>query len=775
MHEERQSIALSGNQRADERSSHAELLDLQFTGKHAEILVVTAKPKHHQFRFDVWEASADNQAPFEFNSDAWNPLKRRNSIAPNQHAHHNDIFSRPVYSPVSGYPDSGYGSQAGGDAQSLMSVPSANEFSSAFEDSGSSYATLMKDDPLRCIKCSWTGKTQSQKKSLHIHFPPILMVRLTQPFSRKHDARHAKAHRCEEDGCDAGFGTKNDLERHRKAVHSKSPRCGPTDRYKCFGRNCQHPDKVWPRLDNFKAHLDRKHADESQQALIAQSRDWYEKCKKEKSSESLAERTVDTITPSKTLNNPGTYFDIFPENSRLNEPIFDKHDPANREDIFQFTQSNRKLPGLQTVLNPVISEECMDSTTGGPEQRILPSVQAFERGVALMQALTVATLQNNGNQVPSPLNASENTSSVDNADISKDVPGMLAEKLPNISQLSNEETKFCLNVISQMHSKLTLQQASSKSGTSSPGANFENKEMARQEGLKCPNCPKWFDRQSLLKKHQKRHERPYGCTFAGCYGEFGSKADWKRHESMQHYHVQCFRCPLPREKRAECASLFSHEKEFIKHLNEAHPYVSENKVQGVIDKSRIGAYDHESKFYYWCGFCKKIKLVEKRGVEAWNERFDHIETQHFRKGENIKTWLPAKGHTMKGARKKRDKLRSANRTPKKPRKRLSEEIEQSDYYNNGEEITAYDVCSTSEDDTDVEAKQLSNNYKQKKNKMPRVDQSDKELACVICCCCHDGPHLVSESCTSCSHKFCAYCHVEKQVGNEDDYVPGAAP
>lgn len=88
--------------------------------------------------------------------------------------------------------------------------------------------------------------------------------------SRKHDARHRKDHRCEEDGCDARFGTRNDLERHRKSVHSKCPQYGPKETYKCFGRNCGHPKKVWPRLDNFKAHLRLKHSEQDEIDLLSQ-------------------------------------------------------------------------------------------------------------------------------------------------------------------------------------------------------------------------------------------------------------------------------------------------------------------------------------------------------------------------------------------------------------------------------------------------------------------------------------------------------------------------
>lgn len=87
---------------------------------------------------------------------------------------------------------------------------------------------------------------------------------------RKHLARHRKDHVCKEDDCDKRFGTLNDLERHRKSVHNKCPLFGPKEKYKCFGRNCRHPEKEWPRLDNFRAHLRRQHSDENEEDLVSQ-------------------------------------------------------------------------------------------------------------------------------------------------------------------------------------------------------------------------------------------------------------------------------------------------------------------------------------------------------------------------------------------------------------------------------------------------------------------------------------------------------------------------
>ncbi|CAL5868658.1 uncharacterized protein PFLUO_LOCUS2885 [Penicillium psychrofluorescens] len=107
-------------------------------------------------------------------------------------------------------------------------------------------------------RCSWVGKCLSDK--------------------RKHNARHQKRFKCDEPNCSRkeGFGTINDLARHKKCVHNKEPERGPKMVYVCLGTNCPRPNKKWPRLDNFRQHLARMHGDEDADVLLKRSMDWYE-------------------------------------------------------------------------------------------------------------------------------------------------------------------------------------------------------------------------------------------------------------------------------------------------------------------------------------------------------------------------------------------------------------------------------------------------------------------------------------------------------------------
>jgi hypothetical protein len=79
---------------------------------------------------------------------------------------------------------------------------------------------------------------------------------------------HTKPFRCEIPDCKRakeGFTTRNDLDRHHKSVH----RIGlKTKSYQCAASGCRNAEKIWPRLDNFKQHIERMHKDENALELI---------------------------------------------------------------------------------------------------------------------------------------------------------------------------------------------------------------------------------------------------------------------------------------------------------------------------------------------------------------------------------------------------------------------------------------------------------------------------------------------------------------------------
>lgn len=172
-----------------------------------------------------------------------------------------------------------------------------------------------------------------------------------------------------------------------------------------------------------------------------------------------------------------------------------------------------------------------------------------------------------------------------------------------------------------------------------------------------PNPPKHMDKldrrvSNECSKHVvQSHERPFGCTFAKCHQSLGSKSDWKRHENDNHFRLECWRCDLPDlsggggGKNRPCAQLFHRQNLYVEHLETVHGVNNRETVQTSVSTNRIG---RNGMGRYWCGYCCKILPITRQGLGRANERFDHIDFEHIKKGERIDKWVPEYGHLTKG-------------------------------------------------------------------------------------------------------------------------------
>jgi sal-like protein len=128
------------------------------------------------------------------------------------------------------------------------------------------------------------------------------------------------------------------------------------------------------------------------------------------------------------------------------------------------------------------------------------------------------------------------------------------------------------------------------------------------------------------RKHMKRHEKPYGCTYQQCPKRFGSKNDWKRHENSQHFQLEVWKCD---EKLAEnngepCGKVCHRRETFKSHILKEHK-IEDKKVEDKLERCRIGR-NCEARF--WCGFCQQIIEIKEKGQSAWTERFNHIDDHY---------------------------------------------------------------------------------------------------------------------------------------------------
>ncbi|KAK3370219.1 hypothetical protein B0H63DRAFT_454419 [Podospora didyma] len=143
----------------------------------------------------------------------------------------------------------------------------------------------------------------------------------------------------------------------------------------------------------------------------------------------------------------------------------------------------------------------------------------------------------------------------------------------------------------------------------------------------CDTCGKKFYRPCELKKHLKRHEKPYACTFPQCNKSFGSKNDWKRHENSQHFQLEVWRCDVKSMDSpiTVCGRVLHRRETFRMHLEKDHCIRDVRKIEEKWTTCRVGR-NSESRF--WCGFCQRTIEFKENGGLAWTERFDHI-SDHF--------------------------------------------------------------------------------------------------------------------------------------------------
>lgn len=221
----------------------------------------------------------DLQNGLELDNIPWNPLNRTMPVTPTH-----DTMPPPPRKKVrtDNGVDSGYGASASGahrSSASVVSVPLTHPGHREMARSGqgvsdtSSHLTPSVSPgvprsgphhrPSSVCTLSQTGNPGEEHFCHHCN----------QPFKtpaeyKKHMIRHDPQFYCRENKCNRteGFGTKNDLDRHLKAVHNILK---PGDIwYKCLFPGCAKGEKLWPRQDNFKAHIFRMHGPEFTEEYI---------------------------------------------------------------------------------------------------------------------------------------------------------------------------------------------------------------------------------------------------------------------------------------------------------------------------------------------------------------------------------------------------------------------------------------------------------------------------------------------------------------------------
>ncbi|KAJ5092191.1 hypothetical protein NUU61_007061 [Penicillium alfredii] len=484
---------------------------------------------------------------------------------------------------------------------------SSGELSTCFEQTsyGPTFASELVESPsqlfdgsVRCEhpSCSWVGKCPSDK--------------------RKHEARHRKLFKCDEPGCPRkeGFGTINDLARHKKCVHNQEPERGPKMMYMCYGKNCPRPNKKWPRLDNFKQHLGRMHGEEDADMLLKRSMDWH--------AQFTRSYKFDKSDPQ---DEP--MFDMQPD-------LMSMHGNTDAEHI---TSDSMHHDGMDFLSSRAATPKPADNNTQ-------PQIPLTHSETSQLQALGTLGLtpsfhSESRNPVPEQ-GAKKSPSSV--TDAADNLINAMTKMMNSRGRRGSQYIDEGIDVepenvqLSQLQRQMLQRVFSVALDRLSEGAPADEDAGSEKQGwFQCESCPKLTRLRCEMKKHQKRHERPYGCTFPHCSKSFGSKADWKRHESSQHLHIPSWFCTFHDVRTdTSCERLFHCQQTFTQHLNQQHQ-VPEPQVGVAVCTSRL---DVGEQSHFWCGFCRQTVALRTLGPAALDERFNHIDIEHFKKGERRRDW-----------------------------------------------------------------------------------------------------------------------------------------
>lgn len=317
--------------------------------------------------------------------------------------------------------------------------------------------------------------------------------------------------------------------------------------------------------------------------------------------------------------------------------------------------------------------------------------------------------------------------------------------------------------------------------------NAAGKTVFRCKWPKCMKGKKEWNLRSEIKKHMKRHSKPYGCTFDKCYRQFGSKSDWVRHETNRHTLQESWRCMLTSHVAPAiqpCRTVFWARQHFIAHLSSAHRLTKELRPDEF--NSQLSKQHINSNFQpqYWCGFHKSIIRLTKKGTEGIHERYNHIVEHITGEGRCMDDWMPAHGILSRG------QLR-AKQPPKQGQLANEEEYDASPPISTSEESNSTADGSPSPPQGNLPTEHRPARHRQVRQPShvpaptPHAGQKRKSSTAGFahshqparrvanywrCHACQQKNLLaISEACTSgsCSHEKCSLCKLLYQSSSDE--------
>ncbi|KAL8940356.1 MAG: hypothetical protein Q9211_002322 [Gyalolechia sp. 1 TL-2023] len=464
-----------------------------------------------------------------------------------------------------------------------------------------------------------------------------------QSEHKKHMLRHEKPFKCDVPGCSkiGGFSTNNDLDRHKKSVHKIMPKNSTDRSFRCAALNCPKKEKIWPRLDNFRQHCFRIHPGEDCDELVRKSEMDPGHSKQASNFDDSSNHDAGDVRLGPEISgmtnfiNPWITFDS--PLSTLPVPTYtfyglgkqDKHtsisNPTSPDGPEIGSDLARYSPSLQ---QPDTRHLLQVPDMNSPRKRIRPRSPSSK-------PFSDFEPPNNVDPFKSPSERSTKGKYLASAKKAEEVSEKLASEITKCINLSRD-SPGAIQATIKNRLLLTFNPDLSRKRSAQMAALQDDNDEGKRTRIECDQCPTTTARQCEMK-----YQHPLQP-----YSKFGSKNDWKRHENTQHYQIEAWRCHEPPRTSAigQCASIFYRREQFQTHLRDTHQrdevYIREQCISRRIGRNGQGAF--------WCGLCVEVVELRSKGLDAWEERFSHIDDRHYKAGQKIEEWVPLESNVPKG-------------------------------------------------------------------------------------------------------------------------------